>query len=77
MIKSAHILVEEINIYWEVGHTFQPYSMYYKTWNGLFIFSWKMSGELYNPIVSLLYLYLPHGNIIVQRFIPYVLSLIW
>ena len=28
MSKIALILVEEIHIYWEVGHIFQPYSTF-------------------------------------------------
>ena len=32
-----------------------------------FIFAWKMSGELQIPIGRILYLYFPHGRIIVHR----------
>ena len=50
--------------------------IYLKPWNSFFVF-FENSEELHTPIGILLYLYLPHVNIIVQRIIPYVLSLIW
>ena len=38
-----------------------------------FIFSWKISGKLHMPIGSLLYLYFPHGRIIVQKLLDWYL----
>ena len=40
-------------------------------------FPLKMSEELHPPIGSLLYLYLPHRNIIVQILILSVMILVW